>query len=160
MFADVLLAVSECAEQIGSESKIVNIANLDTEIGLPRIRQYAVDILNDLHERGVRIHETVGGLDEYPVAGTVAGKIIGEKYQNFDFAVISGVPHAVPMEPLSGMEVISITNGPRQVLPLKEMGHDAVVVEIDLHPKTLGVSHIVESELGATLREMCGVKRR
>jgi hypothetical protein len=27
-------------------------------------------------------------------------------------------------------------------------------VEIDLHPKTLGVSHIVESEFGATLREM------
>jgi putative methanogenesis marker 13 metalloprotein len=158
MFADVLLAVSECAEQIGSESEIVNIANLDTGIGLPRIRRYAVDILRDLRERGVRIHETIGGLDEYPVAGTVAGKIISEKYQNFDFAVISGVPHAVPMESLSGMEVISITNGPRQVLPLREMGHDAVVVEIDLHPKTLGVSHIVESELGATLREMCGVK--
>jgi hypothetical protein len=27
-------------------------------------------------------------------------------------------------------------------------------VEIDLHPKTLGVSNIVESEFGATMREV------
>jgi hypothetical protein len=58
------------------------------------------------------------------------------------------------MDHISNMEIISVTNGPRQVLPLKEMGHKHVVVEIDLHPKTLGVNHIVESELGATLREM------
>jgi len=68
--------------------------------------------------------------------------------------VITGVPHAIPMDNLECMEVISVTNGPRQVLPLKEMGHDHVIVEIDLHPKTLGVSNIVESEFGATLREL------
>jgi hypothetical protein len=34
------------------------------------------------------------------------------------------------------------------------MGHDHVLVEIDLHPKTLGISQIVESEFGATLREV------
>ena len=32
--------------------------------------------------------------------------------------------------------------------------HEYVLVEIDLHPKTLGVSEIVESEFGATLREV------
>jgi hypothetical protein len=37
---------------------------------------------------------------------------------------------------------------------MKEMGHDYVIVEIDLHPKTLGVNNIVESEFGATLREV------
>jgi len=145
MFADI---------PIGSDSKIVNIANLSTDVGLPRVRGYAEDILRDLSSAGVEIHEIIGGLDEYPISGNRAGKIIGEKYPGFDFAIISGVPHAVPMDALSGMEVISVTNGPRQVLPLKEMGHDAVMVEIDLHPKTLGVNHIVESEFGATLREM------
>ncbi|MEA1907959.1 MAG: Ni-sirohydrochlorin a,c-diamide reductive cyclase catalytic subunit [Euryarchaeota archaeon] len=153
MFADIPLAVCEVAKQIGSDSKIVNIANLSTDIGLPRVRGYAEDILRDLSSADVEIHEIIGGLDEYPIAGERAGKIIGEKYPGFDFAIISGVPHAVPMDALSGMEVISVTNGPRQVLPLKEMGHDAVMVEIDLHPKTLGVNHIVESEFGATLRE-------
>lgn len=157
MFADVPLAVCECAKHIDSDSEIINLANLDTEVGLPRIRRYAVDILRDLRNAGVQIHEIIGGLDEYPVAGRAAGEIISRKYPDFDFAVISGVPHAVPMKDISGMEVISITNGPRQVIPLKEMGHDAVVVEIDLHPKTLGVNHIVESEFGATLREMSGV---
>ena len=58
------------------------------------------------------------------------------------------------MENIRHMELISVTNGPRQVLPLKEMGHEYVLVEIDLHPKTLGVSEIVESEFGATLREI------
>jgi hypothetical protein len=37
---------------------------------------------------------------------------------------------------------------------MKEQGHDFVMVEVDLHPKTLGVSHIVESEFGAVIRSM------
>jgi len=39
------------------------------------------------------------------------------------------------------------------------MGHEYVVVEIDLHPKTLGVSSIIESEFGATLRELAKEER-
>lgn len=159
MFADILLAICEVAEHIDSESEIINLANLDTDVGLPRIRRCAVDILQDLNDARMQIHEIIGGLDEYPIAGERAGEIIGKKYTGFDFMIISGVPHAVPIKCISGMEVISITNGPRQVIPLREMGHDAVIVEIDLHPKTLGVDHIVESEFGATLREMSGVGR-
>jgi hypothetical protein len=34
------------------------------------------------------------------------------------------------------------------------MGHDHVIVELDLHPKTMGVTSIVESEFGATLRAL------
>ena len=37
---------------------------------------------------------------------------------------------------------------------LKGSGHQFVVVEIDLHPKTLGVSHVIESEFGAVLRSL------
>jgi hypothetical protein len=47
-----------------------------------------------------------------------------------------------------------VTNGPRQVEPLKAIGHQHVIVEIDLHPKTLGVSEIVGSEFGAVLRSI------
>jgi hypothetical protein len=127
------------------------MANLDESLGLPRVRDHARNITNDLKEKGVQVHEITGGLDEYPIAGNVVNELINKKYADYDFAVITGVPHAIPMDHISNMEIISVTNGPRQVLPLKEMGHKHVVVEIDLHPKTLGVNHIVESELGATL---------
>jgi putative methanogenesis marker 13 metalloprotein len=154
MFADINAAVNFAAEQIGSGSELVNMANLDKELGLKRVRTHALNIASDLEDMGVTVHEIIGGLDEYPVVGDTVSKLISDKYPDFDFAVITGVPHAIPMDCLKGMEIISVTNGPRQVLPLKEMGHDHVIVEIDLHPKTLGVSHIVESEFGATLREM------
>ncbi len=154
MFADINAAVNQVAKDLGSDSVIVNMANLDENLGLDRVRAHARNIARDLKGMGVEVHEIIGGLDEYPVTGETVSKLIAEKYPGFDFAVITGVPHAIPMDNLEGMEIISVTNGPRQVLPLKEMGHDHVIVEIDLHPKTLGVSNIVESEFGATLREL------
>lgn len=154
MFADITVALHEVASLMGVSANVVNMANLDESLGLPRVRDHARNIMNDLKEKGIQIHEITGGLDEYPIAGNVVDDLIVKKYADYDFAVITGVPHAIPMEHISNMEIISVTNGPRQVLPLKEMGHKHVVVEIDLHPKTLGVNHIVESELGATLREM------
>lgn len=154
MFADINVAVHEVASRLGVSGNVVNMANLDESLGLPRVRDHARNIMHDLKEKGVQIHDITGGLDEYPIAGHVVDELIAKKYADHDFAVITGVPHAIPMDHISHMEIISVTNGPRQVLPLKEMGHRHVVVEIDLHPKTLGVNHIVESELGATLREM------
>jgi len=154
MFADITAAVNEVALALGKEGNVVNMANIDDSLGLPRVRHHAKCIAADLQERGITIHEVIGGMDEYPVTGERVNELIRQKYKDYDFALITGVPHAIPMEALEGMEVISVTNGPRQVLPLKEMGHQYVIVEIDLHPKTLGVNHIVESEFGATLREV------
>ncbi len=154
MFADVILAVNEIAEEMKVRSNIVNMANIDQTLGLPRVRTHARNIMSDFKEFGIEIHEIIGGMDEYAIAGEYVRKAIQEKYSDYDFAIIAGVPHAIPADVISGMEIISVTNGPRQVLPLKEMGHEHVVVEIDLHPRTLGVSSIVESEFGATLREI------
>ena len=70
------------------------------------------------------------------------------------FALIAGVPHAIPPEYTDGIECFSVTNGPRQVEPLRAIGHRHVMVEVDLHPKTLGVTKIVESEFGAVLRSL------
>lgn len=151
MFADINLALIEVARALGCEENVRTLANLNSNVGLPKVRRDARNIADALGERGVRF-EITGGLDEYPVAGErIADMIEGEGY---DFAVISGVPHAIPITALGGMELFSITNGPRQVRPLRDMGHQHVVVEIDLHPKTMGVSTIVESEFGATLREI------
>ncbi|MDK2893081.1 MAG: Ni-sirohydrochlorin a,c-diamide reductive cyclase subunit CfbD [Methanohalophilus sp.] len=152
MFADITAAVNEAAAKMGKSENLVNMANIDPQLGLPRVREHAANIKEDFEQRGIPIHEVTGGLDEYAIAGEHIKKLINEKYRDFNFAIITGVPHAIPMDALGGMEIISVTNGPRQVLPLKEMGHQHVMVEIDLHPKTLGVREIVESEFGATLR--------
>ncbi|MCQ1536714.1 Ni-sirohydrochlorin a,c-diamide reductive cyclase catalytic subunit [Methanosarcina sp. KYL-1] len=154
MFADITLAVNEAAAALGKQGNLVNMANIDENVGLPRVRQHAENIMRDFKAHGVEVQEIIGGMDEYPIAGEKVSQLIQEKYSDYDFAVITGVPHAIPMEHIKHMELISVTNGPRQVLPMKEMGHEYVVVEIDLHPKTLGVSGIVESEFGATLREV------
>jgi len=104
--------------------------------------------------RGVE-PELLGALDEYGANGDAVGQRIAEL--DPEFALIVGVPHAIPGEYIDGIECISITNGPRQVEPLRDLGHRYVVVEVDLHPKTLGVKKIVESEFGAVLRSMsCG----
>lgn len=150
-FADILVALSTVASDIGNEY-LKTFANLDVDVGLPRLRKHAENILNDLTASDVSIDHITGGLDEYPITGTAAGSLIERHYGDYDFAVLLGVPHAVPMKSLGQKTIFSVTNGPRQVLPLKQLGHTHVTVEIDLHPKTLGVSHIVPSELGDTLR--------
>jgi putative methanogenesis marker 13 metalloprotein len=153
MFADVSLAVSQAARSVEAPAPIT-IANLDVNVGLPRIRRYAATITSQLREKGVDVDHITGGLDEYPLTGEIAARIIREKYAGYDYVVLSGVPHAIPYEAISGMEVFSITNGPRQVEPLKAIGHQHVMVEVDLHPKTLGVHGMVESEFGETLRSL------
>jgi putative methanogenesis marker 13 metalloprotein len=149
MFADITSAVSEV-----SGGKIDTLANLDLEVGLPKVQRDARNISWDLSNRGVEF-EQIGGLDEYPIAGDVVANYIKD-HGSYDFAVISGVPHAIPVSCLKGVEIFSVTNGPRQVKPLRDMGHQHVVVELDLHPKTMGVTSIVESEFGATLRALNG----
>ena len=146
MFADVLLALHET----WPDAEITSYANLE-DAGLDKVRRDAARILAGLREGGID-PELHGALDEYGATGDVFGKILQE--QAPDFAVIAGVPHAIPGEYTTGIEVFSVTNGPRQVEPLKDLGHEHVIVEVDLHPKTLGVCTIIESEFGAVIRSM------
>ncbi|MDL2260684.1 Ni-sirohydrochlorin a,c-diamide reductive cyclase catalytic subunit [Methanimicrococcus sp. OttesenSCG-928-J09] len=152
MFADELIALYEVARLFGMEENITIFANTDIKLGLPRVKEHAVNVMKAFEEQSVPVHEIIGGLDEYAITGDTVRNLLTGKYAGIDAAVIAGVPHALPMDALSGMELFSITNGPRQVLPLKEMGHQHVMVEIDLHPQTLGVTTLVPSEFGDTLR--------
>ena len=161
MFADELMALYETADALGMAENVMILSNTDTEAGLPRVREHAKNIMKAFHERSIPVHEITGGLDEYAVTGSIVQELLINKYKNYGAAaaVIAGVPHALMMESFAGMELFSITNGPRQVVPLKEMGHHHVMVEIDLHPRTLGVSHIVPSEFGETLRAVYNDQR-
>ncbi|HOT06382.1 MAG: Light-independent protochlorophyllide reductase subunit B [Methanosaeta sp. PtaB.Bin039] len=151
MFADINAAVVDAARSLGRGDCIDTFANLNDQAGLAKVRRDAKNIAAGLRERGIDFLIT-GALDEYPVAGQALADMI--KGNSYDFAVITGVPHALPIDMLKGLELFSVTNGPRQVKPLREIGHQHVTVEIDLHPKTMGVTSIVESELGATLRQL------
>lgn len=144
MFADELLAL----HQTCPDADIGYIANLELR-GLPKTRTDATRILGQMAVRGLR-PELVGALDEYGANGEALGEWIQELRPAFAF--IAGVPHAIPPEYTAGIECFSVTNGPRQVAPLKEIGHRHVVVEVDLHPKTLGVRDIVKSEFGDVVR--------
>lgn len=146
MFADAMIALHDACP----DADITYIANLEQR-GLPKTRADAERIAIELKERGIKA-ELIGALDEYGANGDALGKRIQEIGPAF--ALISGVPHAIPPEYTQGVECFSITNGPRQVAPLRTIGHRHVMVEIDLHPKTLGVREIVESEFGAVLRSL------
>ncbi|MEN6341916.1 MAG: Ni-sirohydrochlorin a,c-diamide reductive cyclase catalytic subunit [Methanospirillum sp.] len=146
MFADALAALREAVP----EASIRYLANLE-ERGLPKVRADARRIREELAARGVPV-EAVGSLDEYGALGDWLGAAIRDS--GAVWALIVGVPHAVPPEYTDDIEIFSITNGPRQVAPLRELGHKHVMVEVDLHPKTLGVRSIVESEFGAVLRSL------
>jgi len=146
MFADELIALHDSCP----DADVTYIANLDQR-GLPKVRRDARRILDEMKSRGMTV-ELIGALDEYGANGDILGKRIREIAPSF--ALIAGVPHAIPMEYTQGIECFSITNGPRQVEPLRDLGHQHVMVEIDLHPKTLGVRDIVESEFGAVLRSL------
>ena len=149
MFADELLALHDACPG----ANVTYIANLEMR-GLPKVREDARRILSGMQERGVN-PELIGALDEYGANGNAIGRRLRELEP--DFALIAGVPHAIPPTYTEGIECISVTNGPRQVEPLRDLGHRHVIVEIDLHPQTLGVRDIVESEFGAILRSMpCG----
>lgn len=146
MFADELVALHDACP----DADITYIANLEQR-GLPKTRGDALRICQGMADRGLT-PELLGALDEYGANGDALGRRIAEIRPSF--ALIAGVPHAIPPEYTAGVECFSITNGPRQVGPLRTIGHRHVMVEIDLHPKTLGVRDIVESEFGAVLRSL------
>ena len=146
MFADELIALHDACP----DADVTYIANLDNR-GLPKVRADAQRIRDEMAKRGVP-PELAGALDEYGANGDALGTRLREIAPSF--ALIVGVPHAIPPEYTTGIECFSVTNGPRQVAPLHAIGHQHVLVEIDLHPKTLGVREIVESEFGAVLRSL------
>jgi putative methanogenesis marker 13 metalloprotein len=147
LFSDVIKLPYD---EINPDNKPVVIANLDENIGLPRIRNHATNITNELKENGIEIDYLTGGLDEYPATAKKAAEIIKEL--GIEFIVVVGVPHALPIEELD-VESVAVTDGPRIVEPLRRLGYTNVIAELDAHSKTLGTSKIVESDFGNAIRE-------
>lgn len=146
LFSDILKVRFQ---EYYKENPPVIIGNLDYKIGLPRIRQHAWNIREELDNEGIKVEYITGGLDEYPETGRRAAELLNE----FDLVVVAGVPHALPIEDFEGVS-IALTDGPRLVEPLKKLGYHYVVTELDAHSKTLGTAKIVDSDFGMTLRAL------
>jgi putative methanogenesis marker 13 metalloprotein len=155
LFADILNCdFSPLFDGAESNRDIENlhfIANLDENIGLPRIRQHAVNITKELNETGIDIECITGGLDEYPITPRKAEEYLKEIKP--DLVIVAGVPHALYVEELD-CETIAVTDGPRLVQPLNELGYSHVIAELDAHSKTLGVDEIVDSDFGMMIRSV------
>ncbi len=151
LFSDILKIPFE---KVNPNNKVTIVANLDEEVGLPRIRQHAVNIKNELSENGIEVDELTGGLDEYPITGKVAVKFLNRN--KFDMIVVAGVPHALPIEEVETIS-IAVTDGPRLVEPLKKLGYTYVVTELDAHAKTLGTDRIVPSDFGDALNGLMDI---
>jgi Ni-sirohydrochlorin a,c-diamide reductive cyclase subunit CfbD len=151
LFSDILKIPFE---KLFPNNKVTILANLDEKVGLPRIRQHAINIKNELSKNGIIIDNITGGLDEYPISGKIAVEIL--KDQKFDTVVVLGVPHALPIEEIVATK-IAVTDGPRLVEPLKKLGYDHVVTELDAHAKTLGTDRIVPSDFGDALKALLNI---
>ena len=143
LFADI---INFDYSQINPENKPIIVANLDENIGLERIRCHAKNISEELP---MDIDYISGGLDEYPITADNAAEFLQD--MDLDLIVVFGVPHAFPIEDFN-VESIAVTDGPRLVEPLKELGYTNVVAELDAHSKTLGTDSIVFSDFGGMIR--------
>jgi len=146
-FADIMRAVQYARDRIGGD--VVHIRNLDPQVGLPRIRRYASNILRDLKEAGAVPSILTGGLDEYPVAGEIASRALEES--GADLRIVAGLPHAVPgLRP----QDILVTDQPRELRNYIDRGFRLSVGEINTHAEVMSTEHVLFSELGNTIREI------
>lgn len=148
LYADVVLAICEASRRIGGKVEV--LANLDPEVGLPRVRSYSRRILDRFEEEGVVVDSITGGIDEYPASGEKAKEMILQSPP--DLAVIAGIPHAVAVERV--VRTVAVSVGSRAVANLKSLGYDYVVGERDAHQVSLGRNkQIRRSLLGQAIRE-------
>lgn len=145
-FADINLAVQEAADALGGE--VLHYANLDTELGLPRIRSYARNISEELASHGIEPIIT-GGLDEYAAAGPRADEL--SRTESNALRMVTGIPHALPT---LSMDDLLVTDQPRQLANYIRQGHPWAVGEIGSHSLVMGTKSIIPSETGETIRRL------
>jgi putative methanogenesis marker 13 metalloprotein len=145
-FADIYVVLDEVRKTVGGKTRF--IGNIDREIGLPRIRRYADDVLNELESKGIKV-DIVGGLDEYAVIGQrMKEKVEAEPT---DLLIVVGIAHSYPNIP---KDAILITDQPRQLANYLKSGYANSVGEIASHSMVMSARNIIALETSDTIREM------
>lgn len=145
-FADMFVAVDEARRRLGG--KTLFVANMDENLGLPRIRRYCRNINAELDADGVVIDRTVGGLDEYAVVGERAREAVDAFGP--DMRIFLGICHAYPD---LRKDDILITDQPRQLANYLGQNFLYAVGEVSSHNMVMGATGIVHLETADTLRE-------
>ncbi|MBE6528722.1 MAG: Ni-sirohydrochlorin a,c-diamide reductive cyclase catalytic subunit [Thermoplasmata archaeon] len=145
-FADIFEAVDQSRRRLGG--KTLFVANLDPEKGLPRIRGYCRNILDDLDSKNVRIDRIIGGLDEYAVVGDEMHSAVEEFGP--DLTILLGICHGYPK---LDENCILITDQPRELKNYLDQGLSAVG-EAGSHTMVMGADRIITLETAQTLREL------
>ena len=145
-FADIFVVLDEVRKTVGGKTRF--IANLDRNIGLPRIRRYADDVLNELESKQIPV-EIVGGLDEYAVIGQRLKDKVESEPTNL--LIVVGIAHSYPDIP---KDAILITDQPRQLANYLKSGYANSVGEISSHSMVMSVRNIIALETADTIREM------
>ncbi len=145
-FADIYVVLDEVKKAVGGKTRF--IGNIDRDIGLPRIRRYADDVLKELESKDIKV-DIVGGLDEYAVIGQrMKEKVEAEPT---DLLIIVGIAHAYPDIP---KDTILITDQPRQLANYLKSGYSNSVGEIASHSMVMSARNIIALETSDTIREM------
>ena len=148
-----------CGSVVFNDNKVLIIKHKYGHISFPKghveDNESEIDtaIREVKEETGIDIECITGGLDEYPITANKAAEYL--KDNDLDLIVVFGVPHAFPIEEFD-VESVAVTDGPRLVEPLKELGYTHVVAELDAHSKTLGTDKIVFSDFGEMIRAAIG----
>ena len=145
-FADIYVVLDEVKKAVGGKTRF--IGNIDRDIGLPRIRRYADDVLKELESKEIKV-DIVGGLDEYAVIGQrMKEKVEAEPT---DLLIVVGIAHAYPDIP---KDAILITDQPRQLANYLKSGYANSVGEIASHSMVMSARNIIALETSDTVREM------
>ena len=112
--------------------------------GLPKVQRDAQRISDEMKSKGVSF-VSQGALDEYGANGDRLGAWIRDLKP--DFALIVGVPHAIPPHYLEGVECFSITNGPRQVGPFRITSYNVCYTKLLRELSHLNIVHFVIKEI-------------
>jgi putative methanogenesis marker 13 metalloprotein len=147
-FADIFVAIDEARKKFGG--KTLFIGNVDTQLGLPRIRRYASDVVSELDAKGIRMDHITGGLDEYALVGNRMEPILEEF--DPDLLILVGIPHSYKKMKTSD---ILITDQPRQLANYIAQGYEYAVGEIATHSMVMSTRKIISLETGDTIREVC-----
>ncbi len=145
IFADILFALTELFNYANVKFKIY--VNLDENKGLKKIRADAKRIKKLFQERGLSF-EIIGGLDEYAIIGN---ELMNRIKNHEEPVAVIGYPQGILPE--RNRFYLGITNGPREVVPLRKIGYSNVLVEMEAHPKVIGMRELVESYIGNQIRK-------
>lgn len=150
LYADVCCAIKEAHSRLDSCSRLFYVANISSEVGLPKIRNYSSMITKAFEDVGIEVDHITGGPDEYSRTGKEAAEKVMSECEEWGSIVVCGLPHAVPL--WDKKNTVAVATGSRALFALKKLGYETVLDEGMAHHNVLGAKGVVRSNFGSEIR--------